>query len=406
MPGAESIIQLRCKCKNDPWGRKGHHSLAARLASNTPGTDFKIDENQYYSEMWMGTYPSVLSYVLSTGEPLGDFLKKNPDLLGKSVVDKFGPDLPFLPKILSMDKALPLQIHPDRELAKKLHEKDPQKFTDTNHKPEIAVALSKFELFAGWKPLNDLTLLFQLKPLQRFMPGPTNFNDETLKRVAQNLLEAPDNVVAETVNALIEMPESAFGKYPYIPSMLDRVRRQYSDVDNGNLVAVVCMNYMTLNPGDSVYVPADGIHAYLSGDIVECMARSDNVLNTGFCPRAERDNVALFTEALSFWPHAPDEALLGRHPSDKAEKGKTVEYAPPISEFHVLATHLGAEEKEVIKPINGPSIMVVTSGDGRMHAGGKTIELKEGYVFFVGQGVGIEFESPVNGMAIYRAYVE
>lgn len=51
--------------------------------------------------MWMGTYPRVPSYVLSTGEPLADVLKKNPDLLGKSVVDKFGPDLPFLPKVRS-----------------------------------------------------------------------------------------------------------------------------------------------------------------------------------------------------------------------------------------------------------------------------------------------------------------
>jgi mannose-6-phosphate isomerase len=305
-----------------------------------------------------------------------------------------------------MEKALPLQIHPDRQLAKQLHERDPKKFTDTNHKPEIAIALSKFELFAGWKPLNDLTFLFQQKPLQRFLPSPQiHFNDETLKHVARNLLEAPDSVVAETINALMKLPESAFGKYTYIPSMLDRVRKQYTEFDNGNLVAVLCMNFFTLGPGDSVYIPADGIHAYLSGDIVECMARSDNVLNTGFCPRAERDSVAVFTEALTFWPHDPDEALLGRRPSGKTEKGKTLEYAPPISEFHVLATHLNAGETEVHKPINGPSILFVTSGDGKMHAGGKTIDLTEGYVFFVGHGIGLEFESS-KGIAVYRAYAE
>lgn len=305
-----------------------------------------------------------------------------------------------------MAKALPLQIHPDRKLAEQLHQQDPQKFGDTNHKPEIAVALSQFELFAGWKPLNDLTLLFQHKPLQRFMPSShAHFNDETLRRVARNLLEAPENVVAETLNEVIKMPESAFGKYPYIPSMLDRVRQQYSDFDNGNLIAVLCMNYLVLNPGDAVYIPADGIHAYLSGDIVECMARSDNVLNTGFCPRAERDSVALFCEALSFWPHDPDEARLGKHPSDKAENGKTVEYAPPISEFNMLATHLGSGEKEKVQPINGPSIMIVIRGEGQLKAGGKTIDLKEGYVFFVGHGVGLEFES-TKGLEVYRAYAE
>jgi mannose-6-phosphate isomerase class I len=31
-------------------------------------------------------------------------------------------------QILSIAKALPLQIHPDKELAQKLHTKDPEKF--------------------------------------------------------------------------------------------------------------------------------------------------------------------------------------------------------------------------------------------------------------------------------------
>jgi mannose-6-phosphate isomerase len=309
-----------------------------------------------------------------------------------------------------MDKALPLQIHPDRDLAKKLNQQDPEKFSDTNHKPEIAIALSQFELFAGWKPLNDLTQLFQHKPLQRFLPSPqTRFDDASLKRVAQNLLEADEQTVAETLTELTKIPEKAFGKYSYIPKMLERVRSQYSEFDNGSLLAVVCMNYFVLHPGDSVYVPADGMHAYLSGNIMECMARSDNVLNTGFCPRPERDSIPLFCEALSFWPHEPDEALLGRHPSDKSLNGKTIEYAPPISEFNVLATHLSAGEKEKIKPINGPSILVVTSGQGRMldkASAGKCHNLKEGYVYFVGCGVELEFEASGGNLDVYRPYAE
>jgi mannose-6-phosphate isomerase len=408
--GADSVLQLRCKCKNDGWGKKGHNSLAARLASQQPGTDLKIEDHQTYSEMWMGTYPSVPSYVIATGDTLEEHLKKYPELVGKNIVEKFGGGRPFLPKILSMDKALPLQIHPDRRLSEQLNKQDPEKFSDTNHKPEIAIALSQFELFAGWKPLNDLTQLFQHKPLQRFLPSPeTHFNDASLKRVAQNLLEADEKTVAETLNELTQIPENAFGKYSYIPKMLERVRSQYSEFDNGNLMAVVCMNYFVLHPGESVYVPTDGMHAYLSGDIMECMARSDNVLNTGFCPRPDRDNIPLFCEALSFWPHEPDEALLGRHPSDKSLNGKTIEYAPPISEFNVLATHLSAGENEKIKPINGPSILVVTSGQGRMVAKaseGKSHDLKEGYVYFVGCGVELEFEASGGNLDVYRPYAE
>ncbi len=62
----------------------------------------------------MGTYPDLPSYVLSTGENLQDILDKHPDeLIGKGIADKFNhTKLPYLPKILSIAKALPLQLHP------------------------------------------------------------------------------------------------------------------------------------------------------------------------------------------------------------------------------------------------------------------------------------------------------
>lgn len=81
-----------------------------------------------------------------------------------------------------------------------------------------------------------------------------------------------------------------------------------------------------------------GIHAYLSGDIVECMARSDNVLNIGFCPRADRDSIDLFTATLTFSPKNSDEAILKPKLSDKGTKGHTKVLAPPMSEFDMLAT--------------------------------------------------------------------
>jgi hypothetical protein len=62
----------------------------------------------------MGTYPELPSYVLETGEDLQDVLDKHAvDLIGKTVIDKFNhTKLPYLPKVLSIAKALPLQLHP------------------------------------------------------------------------------------------------------------------------------------------------------------------------------------------------------------------------------------------------------------------------------------------------------
>ncbi|OOF97972.1 hypothetical protein ASPCADRAFT_205238 [Aspergillus carbonarius ITEM 5010] len=359
--------------------------------------------------MWLGTYPTVPSRVLATDELLKDYLQKHPEVVGQSALEKWGPEVPFLPKILSFTKALPLQVHPDKALAEKLHETDPSKYGDPNHKPEIAIALSNFELFAGFKPLPEIEKLMKIAPLQRFVPphGASSFDDDLLRELCRILLTLPPTIVSETIKELLDIPEAQFGPTQrYIPGLLDRLRKQYPDTDNGTLVAALLMNYMTLGPGEAVCVPADSIHAYLCGDIMECMARSDNVINTGFCPKAESDSVDLFTRALSFKPHSVEESMLPRKKSDKGEQWKTEVYAPPFSEFNVLGTSLGSGEKETHKPLTGPSLLIVTKGSGKMNvAGGESLALQEGWVYFVGAGVALDFETD-KGIAFYRPYAE
>ena len=165
------------------------------------------------------------------------------------------------------------------------------------------------------------------------------------------------------------------------------------------------MNFLTLSSGEAIYVPADAPHAYLSGDIVECMARSNNVLNTGFCPRADRDSIELFTSTLTFSPHGADEVRLKAMPSGRGKKGSTVEYKPDMSEFNMLKTTLKDGDAEIIESINGPSVLFVTGGNGKLTAGGESFELKEGYVFFVGQGVETGYEADPD-LVVYRAYAE
>lgn len=404
---ADSVIQLKCNCNNYPWGKTGRQSLAARLCEKT-NPEFKIDDSKPYAEMWMGTYPELPSYSLKTGEDLQEILNKNKDkLIGKTVLDKFGADLPFLPKILSIAKALPLQIHPDKELSEKLHKEDPEKYTDPNHKPEIAVALGKFEAFVGFKPLQDIEQLVQLDPLKQFLPQSSSgkFDNETLREITRNMLKAPEDAVAAALKGLRATPKEQFGKHAYILDLIPRLEEQYGQQDNGNLVALVLMNYVVLDAGSVVYIPADGIHAYLSGDIVECMARSNNVINTGFCPAPDRDSADLFTNALTFKQHDPSEPKLKREATDKSGNGKTTEFRPPMSEFNMLVTELSPGETETVKPVSGPSIMFATSGSGKFTVQGQEYPLDEGYIYFVGQGVAVEISAKDN-LAVYRAYAE
>ena len=135
------------------------------------------------------------------------------------------------------------------------------------------------------------------------------------------------------------------------------------------------------------------------------MARSNNVLNTGFCPRAKRDNIELFTDALTFSPHNAEEVRLEATKSSKGKMGKTVDYAPPMSEFNMLKTNLDSGEEEVQEKISGPSILFATSGAGKMKAATEEFDINEGYIFFVGPGVEIKFSSE-SGLELYRAYAE
>lgn len=305
---------------------------------------------------------------------------------------------------MSFAKALPLQIHPDKALAEQLHKENPQKFGDTNHKPEIAIALSRFEAFVGFKPLDEIAELVRMKPLESLVPEHTEFNDEVLRQLCTNLLSLSPEAVSDTVTKLQNSPLSEFGNDHKVTSLLHRLDEQYSKSDNGILVATLLMNYMILQPGEAVCVPADSIHAYLSGDIMECMARSDNVLNTGFCPRPDRDDVELFAQALTFKPHSPEESILPKKKSQVGLKGRTIEYSPPISEFNVLGVTLHPREVEAHRVIQSPSILVVTQGAGRMDVSdGSFHEIQEGSVYFAAINAELKFSTNV-GLTLYRAY--
>lgn len=405
-----SIIQLECDCNNYPWGKPGSSSLAARYASATPSSTFKLDESKNYSEMWMGTYPTLPALLLSTGEDLQEHLNANKQLLiGKKVLDKFGTDLPFLPKILSIAKALPLQIHPNKELARKLHENDSEKFGDANHKPEIAITLSEtFEAFVGFKPLEDVDRLFNtISGLKEMRPADV-FTDASLKEVVSKLLKLDEKATKELYNKLVASRDEFQDKEKYIPDLLPRLADQYGPTDPGSLVAVLTMNFLVLKKGEAIYIPADGIHAYLSGDIVEVMARSDNVINSGFCPRADRDNLDLFTESVTYNYKSPEQALLKPRQAKEGLKGKSVVYDPPMSEFKVLKTTLGAGEEEEVSARDGPGTLVCTGGSGRIHGNGQDLVVAEGYVFFIGAGTQLKFvaDNEGRGLELHYTYCE
>jgi len=356
----------------------------------------------------MGTYPDLPSYILDTGEDLQKLIDKEPlRFFGQAVLDKYGhSNLPFLPKVLSIAKALPLQLHPNKEMAAKLHKEDPSNFTDPNHKPEIALALGDFEAFCGFKPLQDIHSLLQLSPLKQFLHS-TNaqFNNTDLREVVRKMLTADDATIKTAVEELEKLDTKDFGKANHIPKLIPRLASQYDKTDPGILVALITMNFLELKAGDCISIPADGIHAYLSGDIIECMARSNNVLNTGFCPKAERNSVDLFCKCLTFSPHSAEECMLQPEVYSGCTEGNTKIFRPPMNEFNLLAMELQKGGSEAISAIGGPAIAIATKGSAQMHAGENVYNVEEGSIWFIGNGTAISLKSQ-SGLKFYIAYAD
>jgi mannose-6-phosphate isomerase len=92
----------------------------------------------------MGTHPNSPSRVLPSNETLSEYLAAHPELLGDRVIDRFeasNGNLPFLFKVLSIEKALSIQTHPDKKTAEKLHAEHPNVYKGPHN---IVVVIPSF----------------------------------------------------------------------------------------------------------------------------------------------------------------------------------------------------------------------------------------------------------------------
>lgn len=75
------------------------------------------------------------------------------------------------------------------------------------------------------------------------------------------------------------------------PQLRPHLRRCCGCVTSGRypgdvgVVAPYLLNTIVLKPGDAIFLAANEPHAYLSGDCVEVMACSDNVVRAGLTPK-------------------------------------------------------------------------------------------------------------------------
>src|ERR1700761_9442756 len=119
----------------------------------------------------MGTHPSNPSKDLTTGRTLLDLVQDNQALMSQAISKRYQQKLPFLFKVLSINKALSIQAHPNKKLAEQLHARDSKNYPDDNHKPEMTIAITPFDGLCGFRPLAEITHFLQTVPSLKQLVG-------------------------------------------------------------------------------------------------------------------------------------------------------------------------------------------------------------------------------------------
>jgi len=312
--------------------------------------------NQPFAEYWMGAHPSAPSTIDTIDLPkqLDVCIQSDPVyFLGENTTSVYG-QLPYLFKILDVQKMLSIQVHPTKEAAEigfALEEKigiDMQaphrNYKDKNHKPEVMVALSDFWLLHGFQPAEMITATLQTyESFHCLLPHFDNGNYKALYQYVMQLSAEESDLILKPVliAAISQVASGAVDKmHPhwwankYYQGILPE-----KNIDKG-IFSIYVLNILRLHKNEGIFQGAGLLHAYLEGQNIELMANSDNVLRGGLTPK--HVDCAELLKNVQFLPTYP--SIL---------KGETINaketlYPCPVNDFGLSKIGLNAGETYTI----------------------------------------------------------
>ena len=365
------ILRLENPIRDYAWGSR---TAIARLRGEPAPSP------RPQAELWMGAHPAAPSRVVRGDEriSLAELVAREPEaILGRAVVQRFGPRLPFLAKLLAAAQPLSIQAHPDaaqaragfvRENALGIPlDSERRNYRDADHKPELLCALEPFEVLRGFRAPEEIRTLAgrlaapavtQLVAAALAEPSPLAALTRALlglgpSRCAALVAEAPAAAAAEADPGLA-----------WIPRLAARHPR-----DAGAL-APLFLRHLRLAPGDAIFLGPGCLHAYLEGFGVEVMASSDNVLRGGLTPKHVDPDELL--RVVRFEPGTPQ--VL--RPVARADG--SAGYVTPAEEFELSVARVGRERAFERAGERGVELLLCSAGALRVSAGADELALARG----------------------------
>jgi mannose-6-phosphate isomerase len=322
-----------------------------------------------WAEMWMGTHKLSPSQTEVDGSLIN--------------LTELSGELPFLFKLLAVEKPLSIQAHPNKAQAEEgfkreeslgLSIKNPTRnYRDTNHKPEILCALSPFTMMAGFREPDRIRasleeFLLTAPPLKEIIsPLLRALASDSLSSFFR-ILYGLSGIEREYLSTFICEKDDVQGGV--ITQAQWNLMKDFASQYPGDpaIISPLFLNLFTLRPGQAVFIPSGVLHAYISGFGVELMASSDNVLRGGLTPK--HVDTGELMNILHFVPFIPQ--IIA--PSSSV---RWFCYHTPCGDF--LLSMMRGEGEEKAFGEKGPAICIVTEGE--LRAGNEIF--KKGESFFL-----------------------
>jgi len=357
------LFRLECGVRHYAWGERPGPDGAPPFIADLIGVPAAPGEP--FAELWIGAHRQMSAKVLlpSGKLPLDRLIATHPGpLLGRRLVEQGKTALPFLLKVLSCERPLSVQAHPDAKLAAALHARDPVHYPDPNPKPELAIALTGLEALCQFRPVAEIIAdLRPRPPLADFFgplppdPGPHD-STKWLRNAWRRLMELGPDECRPLLHKLSEVVRAPGWRQTPQDRCFRRLHERYAK-DRGVLAAYF-LNFVKLERDTGIFLAPDEPHAYLKGTIVECMANSDNVVRAGLTTKFTDTPVLL--DMLSY-RDTPPHPLHGAPITPEVRR-----YIPPTPDFQVELVRVGPDRTVTAASEGMISLLVVTRGTMEM----------------------------------------
>lgn len=391
-------MPLRGAVRHYDWG--GTNFIPKLIGMENPG-------QLPFAELWMGAHPSAPAQALRNGQaqPLNEIIEAAPEaVMGERVAADFQNRLPYLFKVLDVQKMLSIQAHPTKAQAEEGFQRENEvgipldaanrNYKDDNHKPELMLALTDFWLLHGFKSMPDIQET--IKKVPEFAPLQGMATQGDIYELYKYIMEMPD----KAVNAMLQPLEERLSRTTPKKNTPDYWAKQaFRDHPprNGNydrgVFSIYLFHLLRLQPGAAIFQAAGIPHAYLEGVNVELMANSDNVFRGGLT--SKHVDVPELLKSLVFEAVEPH-IMVG----ERLSETETV-FRTPAPDFELREITISDQVAHDCPSADAPHTLIVMEGEVQVN---QRI-FRRGEIFFAPVGSAYRITTNTPKALIYKATV-